>query len=987
MLAVGLALSVTAFIVVRHLENARLEDAFQQRVGAIAASLKRSVDISLGDVYSLANFLTVSNDVDAAKFRSFVTPMLERHPALLSLTWVQRVTGSARSAYEVDVRAARRPGLEIFELDGQRHAVRAGSRPEYFVIHYRESIVESDGRKVLGFDVASNVASRDGITRAWYTGALAASGRVPILTSDGKEFGFVALAPVYRKGAPLDTLEARQANLLGFAQAVFSIGHLVDMSLAGTHPPGINVLFFDWGADPSERGLYRYGSNLQRGTRELVEDESTIRAGLHYSTVVPVGGREWELLGYPTTAYLSAERSAWSLGVLGGGFLVTAAIAAYLLSAARANRTERLVAQRTAELATTNESLQREIIENRFQRAAFEAAADGMVITDETGRIKWVNAAFSRLTGWAASEAIGQTTRILKSGKHSADFYRGMWTTLLSGSTWRGEMVNRRKDGTRYTEQQTITPVTSADGAVTGFVAVKHDVTEQRRLAETLRMREAHYRSLIENIQDMVFVVGPDGINRYASPSVERMLGYPPAERVGRPALELVHPDDVPNVARLYAAAARETGFLHSAEYRVRHRDGSWRQVEAVGKNMSDGEVPRDVVVTVRDITERRSAEELQQKLEAQLAQREKLAALGELLAGVAHELNNPLSVVVGHATLLRTAADPTVRARGEKLAAAATRCARIVKNFLALARQHAPERDRVDANAVVREVVELLAYQLRVDDVTVTLDLADNLPLFWADPHQLQQVLVNLITNAHHAVRETPAPRRVSIAARFDPERLMLRLEVSDSGRGIPPEVEARIFEPFFTTKPVGHGTGLGLPICRGIIEAHGGVLEVEGRPGVGALFRVWLPQGAEPRDTQRDTAHTPRAGHGEAVLVVDDEPEVTNLLVEMLSDAGYRVDTAADGRVAVEKISKKAYDVVLSDVKMPGLDGPGLYREIKVCRPELLRRFAFITGDTLSPGTAQFLEETAVPYLSKPFRPDETERIVARILDGASI
>src|SRR6266545_2912356 len=251
MLAVGLALSVTAFIVVRHLENARLEDAFQQRVGAIAASLKRSVDISLGDVYSLANFLTVSNDVDAAKFRSFVTPMLERHPALLSLTWVQRVTGSARSAYEVDVRAARRPGLEIFELDGQRHAVRAGSRPEYFVIHYRESIVESDGRKVLGF-----------------------------------------------------------------AQAVFSIGHLVDMSLAGTHPPGINVLFFDWGADPSERGLYRYGSNLQRGTRELAEDESTIRAGLHFSTVVPVGGREWELLGHPTTAYLSAERSAWSLGVL-----------------------------------------------------------------------------------------------------------------------------------------------------------------------------------------------------------------------------------------------------------------------------------------------------------------------------------------------------------------------------------------------------------------------------------------------------------------------------------------------------------------------------------------------------------------------------------------------------------------------------------------------------------------------------------------------
>src|SRR6266542_4983571 len=210
MLAVGLAFSVTAFIVARHLENARLEGAFQQRAGAIAASLKRSVDISLDDVYSLADFLTVSHDVDAAKSRSFVMPMLERHPTLLSLAWVQRVPGSARSAYEADVRAARRPGLAIFERDGQRHAVSAGSRPEYFVIHYRESIVEPDGQKVLGFDVASNITSRDGIARARYTGALAASGRVPTLTSDGKEFGFVALVPVYRKGALLDTLEARQ---------------------------------------------------------------------------------------------------------------------------------------------------------------------------------------------------------------------------------------------------------------------------------------------------------------------------------------------------------------------------------------------------------------------------------------------------------------------------------------------------------------------------------------------------------------------------------------------------------------------------------------------------------------------------------------------------------------------------------------------------------------------------------------------------------
>ena len=164
----------------------------------------------------------------------------------------------------------------------------------------------------------------------------------------------------------------------------------------------------------------------------------------------------------------------------------------------------------------------------------------------------------------------------------------------------------------------------------------------------------------------MVFVVDADGINRYASPSVERALGYAPRERVGSPALELVHPDDVPRVARLFAPGSRDNGLIGPAEYRVRHRDGSWRRVEAVGKNLSTGQAHQGVVVTVRDITERHQAEELQQKLKAQLSQREKLAALGELLAGAAHELNNPLSVVIGHATLLERVNDPNVKASEE---------------------------------------------------------------------------------------------------------------------------------------------------------------------------------------------------------------------------------------------------------------------------------------------------------------------------------
>jgi nitrogen fixation negative regulator NifL len=987
-LVLGITLSITAFTIVRGLEDSKVQSDFEQKASRMAAVLKRSVDVTLDDVNSVADFLKVSRRVEAEQFRSFAAPMLQRHRALQSLLWTQRVTDSARSAYEAEIRATRAPGFQIFERDGQGHPVRAGSRPEYFVAHYRASIVEPDARKVLGFDVGSDFVMRDALARARDTGNLVVSGRFITLSSSGQESGFLALVPLYRAGVLLDTIEARRTNLLGFAQGVFNTRHLVEQSWAGVQLPGVNALLIDQSADETEPILYFHPAASLDTVPPRVEAVPAIRAGMHFGTTIVVGERQWGILFYPSDAYLLASaRRHQSWGLLGGGLLVTGALVAYLLLAARASRVERLVAMRTAELSASNEALQREISANRFQQAAFQATADGMVITNRSGEIQWVNPAFSRITGWPAAEAIGQTPRILKSGAHDAAFYRSLWATLLSGSTWRGEVINRRKDGTRYTEQQTITPVTAEDGTITGFVGVKHDVSEQRRLAETLRQQEAHYRSLIENIQDVVYVVDQEGIIRYASPSIERALGYTPRERVGRPALELIHPDDLPNVARAFAQVSGRSNLLGSAQYRVKHRDGAWRVVEAVGKNLSEREVAKGMVLTVRDITERQAAEELQQKLTGQLAQREKLAALGELLAGVAHELNNPLSVVIGHAVLLERAADPKVRERGTKLNDAATRCARIVKNFLALARQHAPERARVDVNALVREVVELLAYQLRMDNVTVTLDLSDRVPSLWADPHQLRQVLVNLITNAHHAVRETPADRHVDVSTRFDADKLMLQLEVRDSGRGISREVEARIFEPFFTTKPLGQGTGLGLPICKGIVESHGGLLEVEGRPGTGALFRIWVPQGSEPQGAGADKVQPARRGRGERVLVVDDEVEVANLLAEMLSSAGYRVDTAENGRVAIGKLAEKPYDVVVSDLKMPVLDGPGFYREVAARDSNALQKFAFITGDTLGPSTARFLEDTPAPHLSKPFRVEEVEAVVARILEGATV
>ena len=370
---------------------------------------------------------------------------------------------------------------------------------------------------------------------------------------------------------------------------------------------------------------------------------------------------------------------------------------------------------------------------------------------------------------------------------------------------------------------------------------------------------------------------------------------------------------------------------------------------------------------------------------QARLVQTEKLATMGQLLAGVAHELNNPLSVVLAHAAILGavTAGGP-LAARAEKIEQAAERCARIVKNFLSLARQRPPERQHVWLDQVIQEAVELLAYPLRVDNVDVRLDLADHLPTLWADPHQLHQVVVNLISNAQQAMRETPPPRRLTLTTRFEPVRGRVSVAVADTGPGISPELQARIFEPFFTTKPPGEGTGLGLSLCQGIIEEHGGTIHIESQPGQGSVFVVDLPVVAPPQAVVLARAPEARSPlRGKLILVVDDEPEILESLADILALDGQLVETAANGALALEKLGERVYDVILSDLRMPELDGPNLYRELERRYPVLLRRVIFLTGDTLSPERRTFLEQTAAPIVSKPFAVEEIRRAVQRILE----
>jgi len=382
-----------------------------------------------------------------------------------------------------------------------------------------------------------------------------------------------------------------------------------------------------------------------------------------------------------------------------------------------------------------------------------------------------------------------------------------------------------------------------------------------------------------------------------------------------------------------------------------------------------------------------RSLEQTVEERTQQFLRSEKLATMGSLLAGVAHELNNPLAVLMGQAHLMREVVqDGALRVRAEQISAAAERCARIVRNFLALARQQPPERHQIALNDVVREAVELLAYELRTDNVEVVLDFAEGLPVLWGDAHQLHQVVVNLVANAHQAMRGSTAARRIRLATRFDRERARVRLEIADTGPGIPPDIQAKIFEPFFTTKPPGQGTGLGLSLCQGIVEEHGGTITVASGAGPGAAFHIEFPLSARPGQP------TPTAGApvsaalppigAKAILVVDDEVEIAGVLAEALERLGHHVEVANGGGRALELLTQRAYDLVISDTKMPGVDGVALYREIARRFPVLRERVVFLTGDVLDPEKRAFIERAGAPFLTKPFDIQEVRRVVHQVL-----
>jgi len=385
----------------------------------------------------------------------------------------------------------------------------------------------------------------------------------------------------------------------------------------------------------------------------------------------------------------------------------------------------------------------------------------------------------------------------------------------------------------------------------------------------------------------------------------------------------------------------------------------------------------------VRDVSERKKLDDETRDIYQQLLQAEKMAALGQTISGVAHELNNPLATILSWAERLsqRTTLEPSVRRGLDTIFSESERAARIVRNLLTFARKRQTTRAMVDINQVVRETLALRAYEQRVSNVAVIDALAAGLPQIFADGHQVQQVLLNLIINAEQAMLQANGRGVLVLRTWHDPDQESVVLEINDDGPGIPDEVQPKIFDPFFTTKEVGKGTGLGLTVAYAIVQEHGGRIRLESRVNSGTSFYVEMPiTGAKlpPAPVTRGTQLTLEPPADASILIVEDETPLAIAVMDMLRDAGYVVDHAADGEEALLKVNQQAFDLVICDLKMPRLDGKAFYRSLAAAVPSLAKHVIFVTGDVAGTEAEKFLEESGCRWLAKPFRLGDLLRAV---------
>lgn len=755
-------------------------------------------------------------------------------------------------------------------------------------------------------------------------------------------------------------------------------------------------------APPSERQmdeLLSVISRSQQGFRDLIDSFDDILIALSLDGEIRavnrafadmVGGTFQEIIGRPVTEFLEEgsgeghelfrralprfiERRHWS-GIIQIR-LKKQNVICYFDCVAHAMTRDNIVHGLTV-LGRDITALRKS--EARFTEL-FETLQEGIYITTPEGAIIDANPALVRLLGYDSKEEL--------LSKHVADIVtdkaerKALMEEVERQPVSQGrELSLLRRDGSSIVCLNTASAVRDTAGHVIRYQGSVLDITGRREMERRLHKQQEFARRLVDNFPDLILVVDANSRYTFVSPRCKEVLGYELSEAAHMEFGGRTHPEDLPALMTLFSdiLAARQT--VGSLEVRVRHKNGDWRRIRFNFSPLSDetGKI-EGVVLSGRDVTEIK-------RLEEQLIQAEKLAAMGQMLAGVAHELNNPLTAILGVTELLRDrhGVEEATQRQLDLTHRQARRAARIVQNLLEFSRPASPQKKPVDLNSIVERTLQLHEHSLRRNSIEVDFHPQHDLPGIIGDANQLIQVFLNLVTNAEQAIREIRESGRIQIRmARFASQ---VCVTFQDDGVGIRPESIPRLFDPFYTTKRPGGGTGLGLSICLSIIREHGGTIEAEALPGGGSAFTVYLPAavGEESRPPAPPKAIGTGAGllpdlnalKGRSILVLDDEEIICTLLSEGLTAAGLCVDCSSSVEQALTHLAGRSYDAFLCDLNLSQngdkVDGRSAAERMLGSASSPRPALIFMSGDLLD-GAVTSTDSGPAWHLQKPFRISE--------------
>jgi PAS domain S-box-containing protein len=626
------------------------------------------------------------------------------------------------------------------------------------------------------------------------------------------------------------------------------------------------------------------------------------------------------------------------------------------------------------------EALQRSLKELADIKFALDESAI-VAITDQRGIINYVNDKFCEISRYSREELLGQDHRIINSAYHPKEFMRHLWTTIASGQVWRGEIRNRAKDGSYYWVDTTIVPFLNSEGKPYQYISIRSDITERKRGEEQIREQAA----LLDQAQDAILVRDLEQNILFWNKGAERLYGWTAAEASGRNAAELLlkEPSAQFEVAR---QAVIDKGAWGGEVHQLR-RDGAEIIVQSRWTLVRDEHgAPASILVINTDITEKKL-------MEAQFLRAQRMESIGTLAGGIAHDLNNVLSPILMAVDMLRLkASDEASRKWLDVLRTNAERGGDMVRQVLSFARGVEGERVALQPKHLIKEIVKILRETLP-KSIEITYHLADDLWIISADATQLHQVLMNLCVNARDAMPDGGAIAIRAENTLVDENYARMHIEaragrfvmitVTDTGPGMPADVQSRIFEPFFTTKEMTKGTGLGLSTALTIVKSHGGFINVYSELHKGSQFTLYLPALEEQRTAAVRALQTDLPlGNGELVLIVDDEEAIREITRSTLETFGYRVLTASDGTEALALYAdrKSEIDVVLTDMVMPFMDGPATIRALQRMNPGV--RIIAASGLTMGLRAGEASLDGVSVFLNKPYTAEKVLKALAHVL-----